>query len=58
MPRRRRGSGSVYQRTYRDAKGKLRKTKNWYMEFVASNRTMREATDFTETFGGLNGSVS
>ena len=47
MGRSRRGSGSVFQRTYRDAKGKLRKTKNWYIEFVAGNRTIREATDFT-----------
>ena len=48
MGRNRKGSGSVFQRTYRDAKGKLRKTKNWYIEFVAGNRTMREATDFTK----------
>ena len=47
MPRSRRGSGSVFQRTYRDSKGKLHKTKNWYIEFVAGNRTMREATEFT-----------
>src|SRR5947199_9727429 len=47
MGRSRRGSGSVFQRTYRDAKGKIRKTKNWYIEFVAGNRTFREATDFT-----------
>ena len=47
MGRSRRGSGSVFQRTYRDAKGKIRKTKNWYIEFVAGNRTIREATDFT-----------
>ena len=47
MGRNRKGSGSVFQRTYRDAKGKLRKTRNWYIEFVAGNRPMREATDFT-----------
>jgi hypothetical protein len=47
MGRSRRGSGSVFQRTYRDAKGKNRKTTNWYIEFVAGNRTIREATDFT-----------
>jgi hypothetical protein len=47
MGRNRKGSGRVFQRTYRDAKGKLRKTKNWYIEFVAGNRTSREATDFT-----------
>jgi site-specific recombinase XerD len=45
MGRNRKGSGSVFQRTYRDAKGKLRKTKNWYIEFVAGNRTVREATE-------------
>src|SRR2546426_6824942 len=48
MGRNRKGSGSVFQRTYRDAKGKLRKTSNWYIEFVAGNRTIREATDFTK----------
>jgi len=32
---------------YGHAKGKLRKTKSWYIEFVAGNRTMREATDST-----------
>ena len=47
MGRSRRGSGSVFQRTYRDAKGKNRKTANWYIEFVAANRTIREPTDFT-----------
>ena len=45
--RSRRGSGRVFQRTYRDAKGKTRKTANWYIEFVAGNRTIREATSFT-----------
>ena len=48
MGRSRRGSGSVFQRTYRDAKGKLRKTTNWYIEFVAGNRTVREATEFAK----------
>jgi hypothetical protein len=46
MPRSRPGSGSVFQRTYRDSHGKLRKTKNWYIEFVSGNRTVREATPF------------
>lgn len=48
MARSRRGSGSVFQRQYRDSKGKLRKTNNWYIEFVAGNRTIREATEFTK----------
>jgi site-specific recombinase XerD len=48
MARSRKGSGSVFQRTYRDPKGKLRKTSNWYVEFVAGHRTIREATDFTK----------
>ena len=48
MGRSRKGSGSVFQRTYRDAKGKLRKTQNWYIEFVSCNRTIREATDYTK----------
>ena len=48
MARSRKGSGSVFQRTYRDPKGKLRKTNNWYIEFVAGNRTIREATDYTK----------
>src|SRR6267378_5878017 len=47
MARSRRGAGSVFQRTYRDAKGKNRKTANWYIEFVAGNRTIRKATEFT-----------
>jgi site-specific recombinase XerD len=47
MARSRKGTGSVFQRTYRDSKGTLRKTSNWYIEFVAGNRTVREATDFT-----------
>src|SRR5258708_39389031 len=46
MGRSRRGSGSVFQRTQRDDKAKNRKTANWYIEFVAGNRTIREATDF------------
>jgi site-specific recombinase XerD len=48
MARSRKGSGSVFQRTYRDSKGKLRKTTNWYIEFVAGNKTRRESTDFTK----------
>jgi hypothetical protein len=46
MPRSRPGSGSVFQRTYRDPHGKFHKTKNWYIEFVSGNRTVREATPF------------
>ena len=48
MARGRKGSGSVFQRTYRDSRGKPRKTNNWYIEFVAGNRTMREATKYTK----------
>ena len=48
MPRSRPGSGSVFQRTYRDSHGKLRKTKNWYIEFVSGNRTIRKLTQFTK----------
>jgi site-specific recombinase XerD len=48
MGRGRRGSGSVFQRTYRDSRGRLRKTRNWYIEFVAGNRTVRETTKFTK----------
>jgi site-specific recombinase XerD len=48
MARARRGSGSVFQRTYRDSTRKLRKTKNWYIEFVSGNRAIREATEFTK----------
>jgi site-specific recombinase XerD len=47
MARNRKGTGSVFQRTYRDSKGRPRRTKNWYIEFVAGNRTIREATEFT-----------
>jgi len=46
MSRNRAGSGSVFQRTYRDASGALRKTKNWFIEFVSGNHTVREATRF------------
>jgi len=28
--------------------GKLRKTNNWYIEFVSGNRTIREATEFAK----------
>jgi site-specific recombinase XerD len=48
MARSRKGSGSVFQRVYRDSKGKIRKTSNWSIEFVAGNRTVRESTDFTK----------
>jgi len=48
MARSRKGSGSVFQRSYRNAKGKLCKTTNWYIEFVQGNRTVREATEFTK----------
>jgi hypothetical protein len=48
LARSRRGTGSVIQRTCRDSKGTLRKTSNWYVEFVAGNRTVREAADFTK----------
>jgi len=48
MSRSRKGSGSVFQRTYRNAKGKLCKTTNWYIEFVQGNRTSREATEYTK----------
>jgi hypothetical protein len=58
MGRSRQGSGSVFQRTYRDAKGKNRKTANWYIEFVAGNRTIREATDFTNRTDPRNSSRS
>jgi hypothetical protein len=48
MARARRGPGSVFQRTCADSKGKLRKTNNWYVEFVSGNRTIREATEFAK----------
>ena len=52
MARSRKGSGSVFQRTYRNAKGKLCKTTNWYIEFVQGNRTVREATELVASVLG------
>ncbi|MBI4264496.1 MAG: hypothetical protein HY657_08980 [Acidobacteria bacterium] len=38
----------MFQRTSPDSHGKLRKTKNGYIEFVSGNRTIREPTQFTK----------
>jgi hypothetical protein len=46
MARGQKGAGSVFQRTYRDAHGKKRRTKNWYIEYVVGGRTIREATTY------------
>jgi len=43
MARGQKGAGSVFQRTYRDAHGKKKRTKNWYIEYVVGQRTIREA---------------
>jgi hypothetical protein len=48
MARGRKGAGSVFQRTYRDAHGRKMRTKNWYIEYVAGGRTIREATEYTK----------
>ena len=31
------GAGSVFQRTHRDAHGKKKPTKNWYIEYVVGS---------------------
>lgn len=39
---------SVFQRTYRDAHGKKKRTRNWYIEYVVAGRTIREATAYAK----------
>ena len=39
-------SGTTFQRTYRDADGRLKRTTNWYVEYVVGGRTIREATKY------------
>ena len=46
MARGQKGAGSVFQRTYRDAHGKKKRTHNWYIEYVVGGRTIREATEY------------
>ena len=46
MARGQKGAGSVFQRTYRDAHGRLKRTKNWYIEYIVGGRTIREATAY------------
>ena len=46
MARGQKGAGSVFQRTYRDAHGRLKRTKNWYIEYIVGGRTIREATKY------------
>ena len=46
MARGQKGAGSVFQRTYRDAHGRLKRTKNWYIEYIIGGRTIREATKY------------
>jgi site-specific recombinase XerD len=48
MARGHKGAGSVFQRTYRDAHGRKKRTKNWYIEYVVGGRTIREATAYTK----------
>jgi len=40
------GAGSVFQRTYRDAHGRPKRTTNWYIEYIVGGRTIREATKY------------
>jgi site-specific recombinase XerD len=42
------GAGSVFQRTYRDARGRKKRTNNWYIEYVVGGRTIREASEYTK----------
>jgi site-specific recombinase XerD len=46
MARGQKGAGSVFQRTYRDAHGRKKRTHNWYVEYVVGGRTIREATTY------------
>ena len=39
-------SGTKFQRTYRDAHRRLKRTTNWYVEYVVGGRTIREATKY------------
>src|SRR5205823_7962351 len=48
MARGQKGAGSVFQRTYRDARGRKKRTNNWYVEYVVGGRTIREATEYTK----------
>lgn len=48
MARGQKGAGSVFQRTYRDARGRKKRTRNWYIEYVVGGRTIREATEYTK----------
>jgi hypothetical protein len=48
MARGQKGAGSVFQRTYRDAHGRKRRTTNWYVEYVGGGRPIREATEYTK----------
>jgi hypothetical protein len=48
MARGQKGAGSVFQRTYRDPHGRLKHTRNWYIEYVVGRRTIREATKYAK----------
>lgn len=48
MARGQKGAGSVFQRTYRDAHGRKKRTTNWYIEYVVGGRTVREPTEYTK----------
>ena len=48
MARGQKGAGSVFQRTYRDAHGRKKRTNNWYVEYVVGGRTTREPTAYTK----------
>ena len=48
MARGQKGAGSVFQRTYRDAHGRKRRTTNWYVEYVVGGRPIRDATEYSK----------
>src|SRR5438067_10756726 len=48
MARGQKGAGSVFQRTDRDARGRKKRTNNWYVEYVVGGRTIREPTEYTK----------
>ncbi len=43
--RREHGTGSLLQIRYKDASGKTRKTKTWYLQYYANGRRIRESAE-------------
>ena len=60
MARGHKGAGSVFQRTYRDVRGRKKRTRNWYIEYVVGGRTIASppSTRNAPTRSNSSGSVS